>query len=96
MPAAGSVGGEIGDLADGLTRISAFFGQIEATARTLGLDDNSGLRGQLKTSAQAVEDELKLWPNLDKLIVPMVGMRVQEKNFSFMATQASWAVPQGL
>jgi methyl-accepting chemotaxis protein len=81
MPAAQSVEGEIGDLADGLTKISTFFGEITATAGTLGLDDGSGLRGQLKTSAQAVEDELKLWPNLDKLIVPMVGMRIQEKNF---------------
>jgi methyl-accepting chemotaxis protein len=81
MPAASAVGGEIGDLADGLGKISAFFGEIEATAGTLGLDDGSGLRGQLKASAQAVEDELKLWPNLDKLIVPMVSMRIQEKNF---------------
>ncbi len=81
MPAAGSVGGEIGSLAEGLAGISALFGQIEVIAGTLGLDDGSGLRGQLKASAQAVEDELKLWPNLDKLIVPMVSMRIQEKNF---------------
>ena len=81
MPAAAAVGGEVGNLADGLAKISLLFAQIEATAGTLGLDDNSGLRGRLKTSAQAVEDELKLWPNLDKLIVPMSAMRIQEKNF---------------
>jgi methyl-accepting chemotaxis protein len=81
MPAAAAVGGDVGNLADGLAKISALFTQIEATAGTLGLDDNSGLRGRLKVSAQAVDDELKLWPNLDKLIVPMSAMRIQEKNF---------------
>ena len=81
MSAATEEAANIGLLVEGLSHILTSFEQIEAKAGILGLDDGSGLRGQLKTSSTAVEDELKLWPNLDKLIVPMLSMRIQEKNF---------------
>ena len=81
MAAATEGTADIGRLVEGLGDILTAFEQIEGKAGTLGLDDGSGLRGQLKTSSRAVEDELKQWPNLDKLIVPMLNMRIQEKNF---------------
>ena len=81
MPGAAAGETDIKQLSGGLGTIIAAFEQIENQARIIGLDDASGLRGQLKTSSQAVEDELKLWPNLDKLIVPMMSMRIQEKNY---------------
>ena len=80
-PGAAGQGGEIDTLATGLAELRRQFGELVEIAKQLGLDDSSGLRGQLQTSAAAVEAELKLWPNLDKLIVPMVTMRLNEKNF---------------
>ena len=81
MTAATEGAADIGRLVEGLGYSLTSFEQIEAKAGILGLDDGSGLRGQLKASSKAVEDELKQWPNLDKLIVPMLNMRIQENNF---------------
>jgi methyl-accepting chemotaxis protein len=86
MPGGGGLGGEINAseinaLGEGLRLVSSLFSRIEAIAGTLGLTDEAGLRGQLKSSSSAVEEELKLWPNLEKLIVPVSTMRIHEKNF---------------
>ena len=80
-PGAAQMGGEIDTLAQAVTALGARFASLVGVARELGLNDDSGLRGQLRASASAVEAELKLWPNLDKLIVPMVTMRLNEKDF---------------
>ena len=81
MSAATEEARDIRQLIKGLDHIRTSFEQIESHALNLGLDNGSGLRGQLKVSSRAVEDELKEWPNLDKLIVPVLSMRIQEKNF---------------
>ena len=81
MPAVAGHAEAIRELKDNLGHLRALFEQAEAQERKLGLDDSSGIRGQLKSSSNAVENEIKQWPNLDKLIVPMLGMRIQEKNF---------------
>ena len=80
-PGAAGQGAEIDNLAAGLATLGKQFEELVGIAKQLGLDDSSGLRGQLQTSAASVEGELKQWPNLDKLIVPMVTMRLNEKNF---------------
>ena len=80
-PGAAGQGAEIDNLAAGLATLGKQFDDLVEIARKLGLDDASGLRGQLQTSAASVEAELKLWPNLEKLIVPMVTMRLNEKNY---------------
>jgi methyl-accepting chemotaxis protein len=46
-----------------------------------GLSETSGLRGQLRSAAKAMEDELKMWPNAAPLMMPMLQMRLAEKNF---------------
>ena len=68
-------------LLQGTGKLEELFNKVAETARELGLDDTSGLRGKLRNSGEAVEAELRMWPNLEKLIVPMLNMRVFEKNF---------------
>jgi methyl-accepting chemotaxis protein len=80
-PGAARMGDEIDTLSQAVTAVGERFTSLVGVARQLGLNDDSGLRGQLRASAGAVEAELKLWPNLDKLIVPMVTMRLNEKDF---------------
>ncbi len=80
-PGAAQLGNEIDALSQAVAALGERFASLVGIARQLGLTDDSGLRGQLRTSAGAVEAELKLWPNLDKLIVPMVTMRLNEKDF---------------
>ena len=80
-PGAAQMGDEIDALSAAVAALGGRFTSLVDIARRLGLTDNSGLRGQLQASAGAVESELKLWPNLDKLIVPMVTMRLNEKDF---------------
>ena len=82
------MGDEIANLSKGVASLREHFGQLVQIASQLGLDDDSGLRGRLRTSAEAVEDELKQWPNLDKLIVPMLTMRLNEKNFIIYQSDA--------
>jgi len=76
-----ATGDSIDALLQGSENLGALFGKVVETALQLGLDDTSGLRGKLRASAEAVEGELKQWPHLDKLAVPMLTMRVLEKNF---------------
>lgn len=72
---------EVDSLLQDLSTLVGLFEKVEAAARQLGLNDTSGLRGQLRTSGDAVEAELAMWPNLEKLMVPMLTMRTMEKNY---------------
>lgn len=59
------------------------FSRLFGNAVTLGLDDESGLRGRLRQSAAAMEDELKAWPPSagGDLWVRLLTMRRHEKDF---------------
>ncbi|MBI1209133.1 MAG: HAMP domain-containing protein [Azospirillum sp.] len=80
-PGAAAAGEEIANLSTGIVTVRDQFLKVVAAARELGLDDAGGLRGRLRASAAQVESELKTWPNLDKLLVPMETMRRNEKDF---------------
>jgi methyl-accepting chemotaxis protein len=71
-------GAEIAALRQGLEAVTAAFAKVEALGLTLGLTNDAGLRGQMRTSVGAVETELKAWPNLDQLLRLMETMRRSE------------------
>ncbi len=68
-------------LLQGSAKLTDLFDKVIETGQQLGLNDTSGLRGKLRSSGDAVESELKMWPNLEKIIVPMLTMRVMEKYY---------------
>ena len=72
---------ELHNLSQGIGTLKERFSSVVARARELGLSDDSGLRGVLRASARAIEDELKQWPNADKLTGRMESMRKMEKDF---------------
>ncbi len=72
---------ELGHLSQGIGTLTERFSSVVARAKELGLSDDSGLRGVLRASARAIEDELKQWPNADKLTGRMESMRKMEKDF---------------
>lgn len=72
---------ELGHLSQGIGTLKERFSSVVARAKELGLSDDSGLRGVLRASARAIEDELKQWPNADKLTGRMESMRKMEKDF---------------
>ena len=72
---------ELDNLSQGIGTLKERFSSVVARAKELGLSDDSGLRGVLRASARAIEDELKQWPNADKLTGRMESMRKMEKDF---------------
>ncbi|WP_114861647.1 methyl-accepting chemotaxis protein [Azospirillum brasilense] len=72
---------ELNHLSHGIGTLKERFSSVVARAKELGLSDDSGLRGVLRASARAIEDELKQWPNADKLTGRMESMRKMEKDF---------------
>ncbi|AWJ89793.1 methyl-accepting chemotaxis protein [Azospirillum baldaniorum] len=72
---------ELDHLSQGIGTLKERFSSVVARAKELGLSDDSGLRGVLRSSARAIEDELKQWPNADKLTGRMESMRKMEKDF---------------
>ncbi|MBB3265257.1 methyl-accepting chemotaxis protein [Azospirillum sp. OGB3] len=72
---------ELDNLSQGIGALKERFSSVVARAKELGLSDDSGLRGVLRASARAIEDELKQWPNADKLTGRMESMRKMEKDF---------------
>ncbi|QCO13847.1 methyl-accepting chemotaxis protein [Azospirillum brasilense] len=72
---------ELDNLSQGIGTLKEHFSSVVARAKELGLSDDSGLRGGLRASARAIEDELKQWPNADKLTGRMESMRKMEKDF---------------
>ncbi|OAN45680.1 hypothetical protein A6A04_07405 [Paramagnetospirillum marisnigri] len=72
---------EIAALDHALAEVNAQFGKVVALTTTLGLTESDGLRGKLRASVKAIEDELALWPNTDDLKARMLRLREAEKNF---------------
>ncbi|MBP2314511.1 methyl-accepting chemotaxis protein [Azospirillum soli] len=72
---------DLESLSKGLGTLNERFSIVVAKAKELGLTDDAGLRGALRASAKAIEDELKQWPNADKLTGRMESMRKMEKDF---------------
>ncbi|GAA4254702.1 methyl-accepting chemotaxis protein [Azospirillum formosense] len=72
---------ELDHLSQGIRTLKERFASVVERAKELGLSDDSGLRGVLRASARAIEDELKQWPNADKLTGRMESMRKMEKDF---------------
>ena len=72
---------DLESLSKGLGTLNERFSVVVAKAKELGLTDDAGLRGALRASAKAIEDELKQWPNADKLTSRMESMRKMEKDF---------------
>ncbi|RJF83974.1 methyl-accepting chemotaxis protein [Azospirillum cavernae] len=72
---------DIDQVTQGLAGLNGQFTNVVDKAKELGLTDEAGLRGKLRTSAKQIEDELKQWPNADKLTSRMESMRKMEKDF---------------
>lgn len=73
--------GEVVALSDGVFELGHDFSALETTARRLGLTEDDGLRGRLRTSVKAISTELEMWPNGGPLMVAMLQMRQAEKDF---------------
>jgi methyl-accepting chemotaxis protein len=81
LPAAAPLADDLTALGNQLSAIGTSFDALVATETTLGLTEDAGLRGSLRKSVTAMEDELKVWPNQDALWNKMLGMRQAEKDF---------------
>lgn len=81
LPTVRPVAREVDALTKELGALSRQFDTVVATEEKLGLTEDAGLRGALRKSVKAMEDELKVWPNLDALWNKMLGMRQAEKDF---------------
>ena len=66
---------------DGVAAYVGTFRKVGEMEVLIGLTVNDGLRGALRKSVKAIEDELKVWPNMDALWNKMLGMRQAEKDF---------------
>ena len=67
-------------LATLVTNYEAQFAQVVQDRLKIGLDEESGLRGELRAAVQKAEDKLKEF-NADNLTVLMLMMRRHEKDF---------------
>ncbi len=76
----GRVHRAISTLQEILPEHEAQFQVVRDDIVALGLDENSGLEGQLRTAVRTIEDKLKENPN-DSLQVLMLMMRRHEKDF---------------
>ncbi len=72
---------QVGDLNTAFAAIPKQFDKVVALVDQLGLTGHTGLRGRLVSSAKAMEDELKMWPNAGVMMPDMLQMRQAEKNF---------------
>ena len=79
---------DLDSLSAGLSAVDERFVSVVDKATELGLTDDAGLRGTLRVAATAIETELKLWPNADKLISRMESMRKMEKDFIIYQDEA--------
>ncbi|MFD2207390.1 methyl-accepting chemotaxis protein [Kiloniella antarctica] len=70
----------IDGLANLITNYEAQFAQVVQDRLKIGLDENSGLRSELRGAVQKAEDKLKEF-NADNLTVLMLMMRRHEKDF---------------
>jgi methyl-accepting chemotaxis protein len=81
LPGAADLVVQVAALRQGYTQLAERFQLVKRRAEVLGLTASGGLRGQLATSVKAVEDELKMWPNVGPLLPELLQMRIAEKNF---------------
>ncbi len=79
---------DIDQVTQGLSGLNGQFINVVEKAKELGLTDEAGLRGKLRASAKQIEDELKQWPNADKLTSRMESMRKMEKDFIIYQDEA--------
>ncbi|MEM9634649.1 MAG: methyl-accepting chemotaxis protein [Pseudomonadota bacterium] len=75
-----AIKGEIDSLRNILDKHKAEFEVLSADLQEMGLDENSGLQGSLRSAVHNVEEKLKA-ANLDALTVKMLMMRRHEKDF---------------
>lgn len=87
IPQAAPEAGRLTELAEDARQLAEDFDHLVAEAERLGLSEKDGLRGQLRASVQAIEDELKMWPNAAPLMVDMLHMRQAEKDFMLYGTE---------
>ncbi len=87
-PVASVHGAAIADLDQALTAAAAEFKTVANVTIALGLGESDGLRGRLRTSAKAIDDELKMWPNTDDLKTRVLRMREAEKDFMLYQEQS--------
>ncbi len=76
----GMIDSSIGPLRDGILTHQAQFEKVVQMMQRLGLDEKSGLEGELRAAVHAVEEKLKE-AGLDGLTVKMLMMRRHEKDF---------------
>ena len=81
MPEAQPEQQAIAALVQRLEAVQAQFERAAGLAITMGLSEDSGLRGKLRDSVAAIEGELRQWPNIDILMAKMLMMRQAEKDF---------------
>ncbi len=72
---------EIEGLDKAVAEVATQFKAVADVTLILGLTESDGLRGKLRTSVKAIEDELKMWPNTDDLKTRMLRWREAEKDF---------------
>lgn len=80
-PMAASHSEEIRDLEKAVAEAASQFKAVADITLILGLAESDGLRGKLRSSVKAIEDELKMWPNTDDLKARMMRLREAEKDF---------------
>jgi methyl-accepting chemotaxis protein len=80
---------QIEKISQGIAAVTEGFARLERSGLALGLDDDSGLRGQMRKSVSAVEAELKAWHNLDQLLRLMETMRRAEFEYLLYGIDAA-------
>jgi methyl-accepting chemotaxis protein len=82
-PAALAAGAEIEGLRGAVSDLAGRFSAVLAALQALGLTDDAGLSGAMRSSVAKVEEELSRWPVgvAAELHLRMLAMRVAEKDF---------------
>jgi methyl-accepting chemotaxis protein len=81
LPTAQPLAEDVTKIGQDVQALQEQFAAAVETERHLGLTEDDGLRGDLRKSVKAIEDELKVWPNMEPLWNKMLGMRQAEKDF---------------
>ena len=75
------VRGLVSQVRDGLVSNEEAFDSLVDTLVLVGLNDNSGLHGEIVAAARAVEASVRATTGHDDLLVSLLQMRRHEKNF---------------
>lgn len=81
IPQAEEQADRIAGLTGSVRQLAEQFRHLEVEVTRLGLTEEDGLRGKLRASVKAIEDELRMWPNSGPVMVDMLNMRQAEKDF---------------